>query len=215
MSLERILNQRPDLWRGTSAPAAAPVGEPTGFAALDALLPWHGWPPGALSEIICAQTGGDFALVCPALVSLSHGPRWLLVVDPPYVPYAPALAATGMDLTRLLVVETGDQSAWTSEQGLRFGACSAVLAWCGRRQTAELRRLQLAAETGGAMAILFRGPDTARDHSPAALRLQVEPSPGGLTVTVLKQRGGRAGATVEILKEHLSREGAKGTKDFQ
>jgi hypothetical protein len=198
MQLEQILQRRPDLWRGNAAPAAAPRGEPTGFADLDALLPWHGWPPGALTELLCPQAGGGLSLVLPALAGLSRGARWLLLVDPPFLPYAPALAAAGVALGRMLVAEAGEAAAWAAEQGLRSGACSAVLLWGGRWQGSALRRLQLAAETGGALAMLFRDPGTARDPSPAALRLQVEPAPAGLAVRVLKQRGGRAGGQVGL-----------------
>ena len=179
-------------------PSAAPAGVPTGFAALDGLLPWRGWPPGALSEVLSAYPGGGFALVRPALVRLSREPRWLLLVDPPFVPYPQALVAAGMDLSRLVVLESGEESAWAAEQGLRSGACAAVLAWGDLGEMALLRRLQLAAETGRSLALLFRGREAARQHSPAALRLAVRPAAAGMEVTVLKQRGGRAGATLEL-----------------
>jgi hypothetical protein len=198
MSLEQILHRRHDLWRGRAMPSAAPAGVPTGFAALDGLLPWRGWPPGALSEVLSAYPGGGFALVRPALVRLSREPRWLLLVDPPFVPYPPALVAAGMDLSRLVVLESGEESAWAAEQGLRSGACAAVLAWGGLGEMALLRRLQLAAETGRSLALLFRGREAARQHSPAALRLAVRPAAAGMEVTVLKQRGGRAGATLKL-----------------
>jgi hypothetical protein len=122
----------------------------------------------------------------------------VLLVDPPFIPYAPALAAAGMELSRLAVVQAGEAAAWAAEQGLRSGACSSVLAWGGRWETAALRRLQLAAETGAALALLFRGREATREHSPAALRLALEPAPSGIAVTLLKQRGGRAGATLEL-----------------
>ncbi|MEA3275457.1 MAG: translesion DNA synthesis-associated protein ImuA [Pseudomonadota bacterium] len=198
MSLEELLDQRQDLWRGRTVSAATPPGVSTGFAALDAILPWRGWPPGALSEILDNRPGGAFALVQPALVRLSGQARWLLLVDPPWIPYAPTLFAAGVDLSRLAVVEAGKEAAWAAEQGLRSGACSAVLAWGGRWESAALRRLQLAAEAGNAMALLFRGEAAVRQHSPAALRLQVRPSIAGVEVTVLKQRGARAGATLEL-----------------
>ena len=73
-----------------------------------------------------------------------------------------------------------------------------MLTWGGRGETAWLRRLQLAAETGRSLALLFRGPEAARQHSPAALRLAVRPAAAGMEVAVLKQRGGRAGATLEL-----------------
>jgi hypothetical protein len=198
MSLEQLLNKRQDLWRGRAASPATPQGVPTGFAALDALLPWGGWPPGALSEVLEGRPGGAFVLAQPALVRLSREARWLLLVDPPLIPYVPALAASGLDLSRVLVVEAGEEAAWAAEQGLRSGVCSAVLAWGGRWQTPVLRRLQLAAETGGATALLFRGEEVAREHSPAALRLRVRPSMTGVEVALLKQRGGRAGALLEL-----------------
>lgn len=198
MSLEQLLNKRQDLWRGRAVSPATPRGVPTGFAALDALLPWRGWPPGALSEILEGRPGAAFALVQPALAHLSSEARWLLLIAPPFVPYAPALAAAGLDLSRLAVVEAGDEIAWAVEQGLRSGACSAVLSWGGRWETSALRRLQLAAETGGSIALLFRGAAAAREHSPAALRLGVRPSVAGVEVRVLKQRGGRSGAVLEL-----------------
>lgn len=198
MSLEKLLNQRQDLWRGSAVSAATPPGVSTGFAALDAILPWRGWPPGALSEILDDRPGGALALVQPALVRLSSQTRWLLLVDPPWIPYAPALSAWGIDLSRLVVVKAGKEAAWAAEQGLRSGTCSAVLAWGGRWEGAALRRLQLAAEAGDAMALLFRGEAAAQQHSPAALRLQVRPAITGAQVRVLKQRGGRAGTTLEL-----------------
>jgi len=205
MGLDQILNQRQDLWRGRAASPATPKGVPTGFPNLDALLPWRGWPPGALSEVMEQGVGGAFGLMVPALARLSEEPRWLLLVNPPFVPYAPALAAAGVDLGRLLVVDGGGEAAWAAEQGLRSGACSAVLAWGGRWETAALRRLQLAAEAGNVLALLFRGEAAARGHSPAALRLLMRPSMTGAEVTVLKQRGGRAGAVLELpLYESLS-----------
>ncbi len=198
MSLEQLLNKRQDLWRGKATSSATPQGVPTGFAALDALLPWRGWPPGALSEILEERSGGAFSLVQPALARLGSEARWLLLIAPPFLPYAPALAASGLDLSRLAVVEAGKEISWVAEQGLRSGACSAVLAWGGRWEISALRRLQLAAETGGCIALLFRSAEAAREHSPAALRLCVRPSMSGTEVTVLKQRGGRAGAVVEL-----------------
>jgi len=198
MSLEQLLGERRDIWRGGSVSAATAPGVPSGFAALDALLPWRGWPPGSLCEILEERPGGAFALVQPLLASLSAQPRWLLLIAPPLLPYAPALAASGLDLSRLAVVRATDEVAWAAEQGLRSGACSGVLVWGGRWETASLRRLQLAAAGGDAIALLFRSTAVVAENSPAVLRLLVRPSPPGAEVTVLKQRGGRAGAVLEL-----------------
>ncbi len=200
MSLEQLLAGRPDLWRGHAAPAAAPTGIATGYPALDAVLSWGGWPPASLSEVLDARPEGALGFVLPALVRLSQGPRWLLLVDPPLTPFAPALAARGLDLTRLAVVAAGRETPWAAEQGLRSGACSAVLIWGGKApwRAVALRRLQLAAQTGGALALLFRSETASRDPSPAALRLRVQQVAAGLEVSVLKQRGGVFGKTLHL-----------------
>ena len=202
MSLDQILAGRADLWRGRVAPAATQAGVPTGYPALDAVLPWHGWPPAGLSEVLDPRPEGALGFVLPTLARLSQRPRWLLLVDPPLPPFAPALAASGLDLTRLVVVTTGGETAWAAEQGLHSGACSAVLIWGGNGPWRDLalRRLQLAAQTGDALALLFRGEAAARDPSPAALRLDVHPTPAGLAVRILKQRGGSPGGILELCR---------------
>jgi hypothetical protein len=212
VSLEQLLARRPDLWRGRDRDHAARQGMPTGFAALDQVLPWRGWPANSLSEVLSLHQGAALALMLPMLVALSHSserrshrsPRWLLLVDPPLIPFAPALAANELNLARLVVVRAGDEAAWAMEQALRSGACAAVLGWQGRQgrrgnwPAGSLRRLQLAADAGGALAILLREPAVAAQPSPATLRLQVESAGGDLAVTLLKQRGGRPGRRVRI-----------------
>jgi hypothetical protein len=42
------------------------------------------------------------------------------------------------------------------EQALRSGSCSAVLGWANAIDMSSLRRLQLAAEQAGCLAVLFR-----------------------------------------------------------
>jgi hypothetical protein len=88
------------------------------------------------------------------------------------------------------------------EQGLRSGACAAVLAWPDHvpdwSAGTVLRRLQLAADAGDALAVLLRDPSAAAQPSPAALRLAVQSAGTELTVTLLKQRGGRPGSRIQI-----------------
>jgi hypothetical protein len=198
MSLEQILERRPDLWRGCAVRQQLPNGVPTGFRELDLELPWGGWPPGSLCELLARRPGEGLGLVLPALARLSAESRWLLMVEPPLQPFAPALAAHGLALERLLVVQAGERGVWAAEQGLRSGACAAVLLWGGRWDMSGLRRLQLAAEAGSAIAFLFREPEAARSASPAALRLELAPAGSGYRVRVLKQRGGRPGASLGL-----------------
>lgn len=198
MLAQDILDRRPDLWRGRTPRQALPTGISTGLSLLDDQLLWGGWPPGSLSELLTDRPGEGFALTLPALVRLSLESRWVLLVEPPFQPFAPALAARGLRLERLVMVTAGSDRAWVTEQGLRSGACAAVLVWGGQWETTHLRRLQLAAETGGALAMLFREESAARSPSPAVLRLQVRPTPLGRELTLLKQRGGPAGARLTL-----------------
>ena len=135
-----------------------------------------------------------------ALADLGAGGRWLAWVGTPGLPYAPALAARGIVLPRMLWVraDSAAEQLWSMEQALRSGVCGAVLAWPTRVHPRRLRRLQLAAESGGAWALLFCRDVELSDASPASLRLRVTPAARGLAVEVLKCRG-RAGARLEIV----------------
>jgi hypothetical protein len=190
--LESVL-QHPGVWRGDQRAQAAEAALPTGFAALDEVLPGGGWPRGALTELLIRRQGiGELRLLTPALAQLSEADGWLAWVAPPYVPYAAALAAAGIDLRRVLVAKpaTDADAWWTAEQALRSGACGALLAWLRAADERRMRRLQLAAETGHAWGVLFRHARAAGERSPAALRLLLEPAGEGLAVHVLKRRGG-------------------------
>jgi hypothetical protein len=58
----------------------------------------------------------------------------------------------------------------------------------------EIRRLQLAAERGRTVGVLFRHLRAAGEASHAALRLAIEPSSYGVRVNILKSKGGVRGS---------------------
>jgi hypothetical protein len=195
------LLKRPDVWRGGEAARVAVPSIPTGFPALDALLPGGGWPRGALTEILMEREGiGELSLLAPALARLSRADLWIAFIAPPYLPYAPALAATGLDLARVVMIrpEKGGDILWAMEQALRSGSCSAVLAWPPFLTERGARRLQLAAEAGGGWGVYFSPATCATAPSPAALRLLAlsprrgapAPRSGKLRIAILKRRGG-------------------------
>lgn len=164
----------PRLFRGGQRLNARRDGVPSGQAGLDAVLPWGGFPRGALSELLIAADGiGEFSLLLPALRQLSEEAP-IALVQPPYIPYAPALVHAGLPLERLVwIAPPAERVLWTAEQCLRAGCLSAVLLWDGGGDARPLRRLQVAADSGRALAFLFR-PDRHRANpSPAALRLRI------------------------------------------
>ena len=185
--LARLL-EHPAIWRGASA--AHPEGLATGFSALDAYLPGKGWPRTGLIEILVPRFGsGELYLLLPALAALTRArcARWCVWVAPPLMPFAPALAAGGIALDRVAVV-SGARPLWAFEQALGSGACDAVLAWARRPKAREIRRLQLAAERGRTLGVLFRPRRAAREASAAVLRLALAPTGTGVRITLLKGR---------------------------
>jgi len=193
--IARLL-EHPAIWRGRNA--AQRSGLSSGFAALDEYLPDGGWPRTGLIEILVSRFGsGELTLLVPALGALTHAmaARWCVWVAPPLVPFAPALASCGVVLDRVAVVGGGgNPGMWALEQTLGSGACDAVLGWVRQVKTRDIRRLQLAAERGRTLGVLFRPRRAAREASAAVLRLSVEPLAAGVRLTILKGRSARRDA---------------------
>jgi len=176
---------------------------PTGFGALDARLCEQGWPLGTCIEVLSDASGmGAMGLFLPAMEELSEQERWQAFIAPPYTPYAPLLAARGVDTQKVLLVHPREREEllWSTEQALRSGTCSVVFSWLGNGEYryAELRRLQLAAARGNTLAVLFRSQEAAHQHAPAALRLQMN---AYRQVHILKQRSGMQGIDVYLPPE--------------
>ena len=190
--LDAMLSAR-TVWRAGRSPAVARDGEPTGHAALDALLPQDGWPRAALTELLVPADGvGELSLLLPTLARLTRAGGIVALVAPPYLPYAPAWQAAGVDLRQVEVVQAGSprDALWASEQCLRSGSCGAVLCWPLKADDRALRRLQVAAEAGRTLGFATRPLAASRNPSPAALRIAIDATPAQLRV--LKCRGGLA-----------------------
>jgi hypothetical protein len=192
--LEQLLNRSTRVWRGRDS--ARIKTRSTGHFALDARLPGGGWPIGALIEIMPAACGiGELSLPLAVLKALSDEGRPIIFIRPPHTPYPPALLRAHLSLQHILwiVVERDEDARWAAEQTLRAGGAGAVLLWSETIDERYLRRLQLAAETGQALAFLYRDPAALRHASPAALRIALHPSQDALQLQLIKVRGGHTG----------------------
>ncbi len=190
-TLETLLSAQ-TVWRAGRRSAARTDGEPTGIAGLDAWLPQGGWPRRALTELLLPADGiGELSLLLPTLARLTQDDGIVALVAPPYVPYAPAWQAAGVDLRRLEIVQADARDAlWAFEQCLRSGACAAVLGWPATADAQVLRRLQVAADSGECLGFVLRDRRHAINASPAALRLEYAQGDWH----VRKCRGGRVPA---------------------
>lgn len=203
VALEGLLAAR-TLWHAGRSATIAGDGEPSGHAALDALLPQGGWPRRALTELLLPADGiGELALLLPTLARCTQAGDDVAVVAPPYLPYAPAWQAAGVELSRLQVVQAAPRDAlWAFEQCLRSGACAAVLGWPVQADARAMRRLQVAADSGGSLGFALRERRHAANPSPAALRLEAtRDAHGGIAWQVRKCRGGPAPARAFVLPE--------------
>lgn len=189
----------------------------TGFAELDMELSGGGWQKQGLTEILCDHLGvGELSLlmrglssaVSPGKFSDATHVMWVLPGDQPWVPYAPALAQCGVSLEGLAIVRTkstGD-ALWAAEQGLKSGACRAVLlrmneTYCS---SLSLRRLLQAAIAGESAALLLRPLTAAASPSPAGTRIVLRPEDdGALRVELLKRRGLPPGKSVRVMARIL------------
>ena len=203
--------QIPGVWRGTDWQLDASRNVwPSGHAALDCELPGGGWPGNALIQLQQpAHCHAEWALLLPALSArvqqhaTSRGDTrmgQLVLVAPPYLPFAPALQAAGIDAKRLCAVQPGRSAqdlAWACEQALHCRDVLAVLAWLPELPTSTLRRLQLAAASQGRPLWLWQESQAEPHSSPAALRLRLERATAdsaaqqapGLQIQILKRRG--------------------------
>lgn len=181
------------VWRGSQLAQAASPGLPSGFAALDALLPGGGWPGRALSEILQPRPGVcEWRLLGPALGASLAGGRPLLLINPPCTPHLPGLAAWGLNPRQIvwLAPATPAQTLWTLEQALKANAAGALLAWLPEARPEQIRRLQACALGSQAPCFVFRPEHAAAQSSAAPLRLLLRPQAAwGLQVRVLKRRG--------------------------
>ena len=189
VSLSTLFYAR-QVWRGRAR--EVPVGDqPTGWRALDAVLPTGGWPEASLSEILLPADGvGELRLVLPTLARLTQGSRHVAIVEPPYVPCVAGWRQQGIDMRQVDIVAAAETDVlWATEQCLRSGSCAAVLAWPRHADDRALRRLQVAAVTGQALAFVFRDRVHLANASPAALRLELQAAPRP-QLWVRKCRGG-------------------------
>ena len=195
-------------------PDAAPAGPPplaTGWPEVDALL-GGGFPRRAITEVLGTVACGKTLLAASALGALTRAGSLAAWIDVSGEIHPPALAAAGVDLSRLLIVRPGSGDAtaalWAAEVLLQSGTFDAVVldatSLAAPPRRALDRRapvLRGAAEANGAALVVLAADPFGL---PCTLRLRVSPQPGArVHVVVEKTRAGTpGGATPARLPPH-------------
>ena len=161
-----------------------------GIEAIDGVLPTGGIRLNALHEAASAGPDMEHAaaatLFTAGILARLDGPiLWVLRQADLF---APGLESAGLPPNRVLFAEAGKNVLPVMEEGLRHPGLAAVVAeHTGRLSLVASRRLQLAAEQAGILAILIRrGPsfdDPALNEPTAAVtrwRIAALPSPPAL-----------------------------------
>lgn len=195
----------------------------SGFAAVDQVLPFGGWPCSSLIEVLTdAAASTDWSLILPALPPLLQAQRGLtspqmILVDPPHEPCIAALSGARIPLSSILRLDTQQhlgagvsssasaaRACWAVEQALHCAQVAVVLAWLPRVSAAALRRLQVAAASGRALLMVFR-PRGSVTNSPAPLRISLHRSSAlSCELSILKCRGLAGERSVQIDLLHSS-----------
>ncbi|QHQ40729.1 translesion DNA synthesis-associated protein ImuA [Microbulbifer hydrolyticus] len=202
--LQQLLT-RPDIWQLANRQRQLRTGITTGYRGFDALLASRGWPRGATTELLVDKAGiGEMSLILTALAEMTRQNRMVILVNPPHIPYAPALVQAGVQLEKLLILHPRGQrdQLWAAEQSLQSGACGALVNWQGREMPADkdLRRLQIAARDGDCLHFHFRPGSVADSPSPASLRLKLQSDGEQLALQLLKQLNGKSGQRLHLAR---------------
>src|SRR3954454_13415995 len=172
---------------GSGAPAQS---LPLGIPAVDQALPGGGLAPWGLHEAASARADTAHApaatLFVAGLLARLDGPvLWVLRQADLF---APGLAGAGLQPDRVVFVGAGKAVLAVMEEGLRHAGLTAVVGEpAGRLSLVASRRLQLAAEQTGILAILIRRSNSFDDpalNTPSAAvtrwRIAALPSPPAL-----------------------------------
>jgi len=148
-----------------------------GVAAIDRVLPSGGLARGALHEILGASGDEEDGALAAAFAAgivgrlAATGDGMVLWCLPRPDLYGPGLAAHGLDPGHLMLVRAPRDAEilWAMEEGLRAPGIIAVVGEIGVLPAVASRRLQLAAERSGIIALLLRrwrdGGQAARERA--------------------------------------------------
>lgn len=170
----------------------------SGFPELDSLL-GGGFPPHGVIEIESVGSIGELRLLAPYLESsLSRGVT--AFIQPPALMNSLFLHNIGLDINQVWIVSPEHQhdALWAAEQCLKSGVCANVLLWQEALEIHQVKRLQVASEQGACPLFMLKPSMTNRLSLPVSLSLKLQGHERGVSVEVLKRKGGWSKGQTEI-----------------
>lgn len=186
----------PAVWRAHQLPCAVGNTLSTGHPALDAEIPGHGWPLGALIELIPQHSNGlaELSLLQPCLQALAPNSLTILLT-PPHTPCIQAWYHHGLSQQRLLWVnsDTAADAYWAALQIIRHHQHATLCYWPRHPLSyAQLRQLHVLARQTQNLLFLIPHAKVNTQSSPAPLRLRYRPHAAnqgnswGLAIQIIK-----------------------------
>ena len=189
------------IWQASQKSSLRPALS-TGYAELDQQLHYTGWPQACLTELLLSQHGiGELRLLTPLMRQLNKQAGYIAWINPPYLPYPPALLRQQLLLEKMLVIKarTTQESIWAAQQAMASQSCCAVLLWLPDKILSnEIRKLSLATKAGNCWGIIFRSQDLQQQASAAALRIVMQVKQQRQQLLIIKQPGGWSGQQVSL-----------------
>ncbi|RYE56009.1 MAG: diguanylate cyclase [Sphingobacteriales bacterium] len=188
--LEQLLN-RSDIWRGDSRTFVPQLTVDSGYADLNTSLLNNGWPTRSLVEV--CQRGfhqQEWLLLAPVLKT---GTGYVVLLNPPALPFCQALIQLGIDLDRIIIVQVANKADFLASfvELARSESCELLLVWQQHLLLSytELRKCLLSTNEGTGLYILFRPESAQQQSSPASLRLLTEITAAQIQIKIFKQKG--------------------------
>jgi protein ImuA len=171
-------------------------------------LPGGGLARAAVHEVL-AESPGCGAAFCAVLLARTGGTvLWIAAARDGLLAWPPGLAQCGLTPANLVLVRADHwaDALWAMEEALRCPAVTgAILAGDGRLDLTATRRLQLAAEAGGALGLLLRADAGETGPTAATTSWQVGALGAGQgledprwRLQLLRARGGRPGGPWDV-----------------
>jgi len=190
-NLIKLLQNQELVWQG-SAKITSQKKISTGYDELDQQLD-GGFLQTGVTEIQALNGIGELRLLLTTLSASLSEQRLVVFIAPQGIVTPQALAAQNIELDKVVEIfpENQKDSLWAAEQCLRSGACHSVVLWIYEAlEIHQIKRLQIASETGHCRQFVLRAYKAESLSLPFDLSLTLHPHTKGLNVKINKRKRG-------------------------